>query len=133
MTGSAEQRTILVVEDDPTMADILRILLEESGCRILETNQGREAIDLVRIERPDVVTLDLGLPDMDGREVLRQLRPDPSWNGPAIIVVSARHFQPQPEDHVFAVLCKPFDAAELEQAVLAALAADGSSTRAGLA
>ncbi len=110
------------------MVDILHILLEDSGCRILVTNRGREAIDLVRIERPDVVTLDLGLPDMDGREVLRQLHPDPAWSGPNVIVVSARHFQPQPADQVMAVLCKPFDARELEQAVLEALAAAGTSS-----
>ncbi len=132
MTGFAAQRTILVVEDDPTMVDILHILLEDSGCRILSTSRGRDAIDLVRSERPDVVTLDLGLPDMDGREVLRELHPDPSWSGPSVIVVTARHFAPQAADRVTAVLSKPFDAAEFERVILSALESAESGNRAGL-
>jgi CheY-like chemotaxis protein len=119
----AAQRTILVVEDDPTMLDILRIFLEDSGCRILAANSGRGAIDMARAERPEVVTLDLGLPDMDGQDVIRELRSDPDWSGPRIIVVTARSFAPRPSDRVTAVLTKPFDASELEQVVQDALAA----------
>ena len=132
VNGSASERTILVVEDDPTMVDILHILLADSGCRILSANRGRDAIEIVQAERPEVVTLDLGLPDMDGREVLRQLHPDPAWSGPSVIVVTARHFEPSPFDRVTAVLLKPFDAAELERVVLGALASAEPGHRAGL-
>jgi two-component system KDP operon response regulator KdpE len=117
------QRTILVVEDDPTMLEILRIFLEDSGCRVLAANTGRSAIDTVRAENPDVMTLDLGLPDMDGREVLRELQSARGGAGPRVIIVTAQRFVAQPGDRVTAVLMKPFDAAELEQVVRAALAA----------
>jgi two-component system KDP operon response regulator KdpE len=129
---SAAQRTILVVEDDPTMLDILRIFLEDSGCRVLAANSGRKAIETVRSERPDIVILDLGLPDMDGREVLRQLQADPERPGPRVIVVTGQHFQSRPDDGVTAVLNKPFDAAELEQEVQVALEAAANPRPAGL-
>jgi two-component system, OmpR family, KDP operon response regulator KdpE len=113
--------TVLVVEDDPTMVEILHIFLEDSGCRILEARLGRDAVEIAAAERPDVITLDLGLPDMDGREVLRQLQSAADWD-PSIIVVTGRHFEPQPGERVMAVLMKPFDAAELEEIVSRALA-----------
>jgi CheY-like chemotaxis protein len=121
------------VEDDPTMLDILRIFLEDSGCRILAADSGRRAIDMAREERPEVVTLDLGLPDMDGRDVLRELQTDPDRPSPRVIVVTAQHYVPQPGDHVTAVLGKPFDAVELEQAVRDALVAAVKARPAGYA
>jgi CheY-like chemotaxis protein len=105
------------------MLEILRIFLEDSGCRILVANRGNQAIELARGERPDIITLDLGLPDMDGRDVLRQICGDFREPPPRVIVVTGRQFTPQPSDNVVAVLRKPFDAAELEQAVGDALSA----------
>ena len=113
-----QERRILVVEDDPTMTEMLRILLEDSGYRILTAESGEEALDFAREQIPDLITLDLGLPGgIDGREVVRRLRNDPETAAVPIIVVTGMHFVPSSEERVEAVLTKPFDVAELEDAV----------------
>jgi len=119
--ASIDSQTILVVEDDPTISEILRILLEDSGCRILTAMDGAEAISLARRERPDLITLDMRLPDMDGVEVLGKLRADHTLAVIPVIVVSARDLKASDHPGVFAVLPKPFDAVELDHLVRRAL------------
>ncbi|MEA2642888.1 MAG: hypothetical protein QOF51_4282 [Chloroflexota bacterium] len=115
------ERTILVVEDDPTISEILRILLEDTGCRILEASGGVEALRLAAEERPDLITMDLSLPDMDGYDVLRNLQANPELVSVPIVVVSGRQFEQRVPARVVAVLLKPFDASELDDVVRAAL------------
>jgi CheY-like chemotaxis protein len=121
MDRYAQDQTILVVEDDPAIADILQILLEDAGCEIIRARSGQEAIELAREHHPDLVTLDLVLPDMDGREILRQLSGDPDLALVPVIVVSARPYGPVPEGNVVGALLKPFDATELDELVRRAL------------
>ena len=123
------ESTILVVEDDPTISAILRIFLEDSGCRIVVAEHGGEAVRLARELRPDLITLDLALPDIDGTEVLRQIKTDSDLAGIPVIVVTARRFEPRPDEHVTAVLQKPFDATELEETVSRALGRTVEGTR----
>jgi len=114
-------QTVLVVEDDPVLSDIMRILLEDDGCRILIAQRGTEAVELAQRERPDLITLDLRLPDGDGRYVLDQIRQDPKLQGVPVIIVSGSEFQKDSSPEVVAVLPKPFDATELDRAVHLAL------------
>jgi len=107
--------TILVVEDDPTIAEILRILLEDDGCDIIVAANGQEALDALEAGQPDLVTLDLNLPDMDGLELLGQ------FGGAPVIVLSARAYVPRDQGNIIAVLEKPFDATRLGDAVQGAL------------
>ena len=67
-------RHALVVEDDPDIAALLSLTLERSGLDVAVVHDGEAAVDLVRRQQPDLVTLDLGLPRMDGLEVCRRLR-----------------------------------------------------------
>jgi DNA-binding response OmpR family regulator len=67
-------KTILVVEDEPKIADLARDYLEHAGFAVLVSGNGRNALDLARQRRPDLVVLDLGLPGLDGLEVTRELR-----------------------------------------------------------
>ena len=115
----AEQtvRRILVVEDDPTMTEMLSILLEETGCEIVTASTGEQALDLAREQALDLVTLDLGLPGMDGRELLRRFRLDPQTTNVPVIVVTAMRFDRSADERIAAVLQKPFDCVELEEAV----------------
>jgi DNA-binding response OmpR family regulator len=116
--GTGAERCILVVEDDPTTTDMLRILLEDSGYRILTAETGEDALELARDTTPDLVTLDLGLPGgIDGRELLRRLRNEPATAEVPVIVVTGMHFVPASDERIEAVLTKPFDVAELEEAV----------------
>ena len=79
--------TILVVEDDPTIRNLILTTLDTQGFRHLSESTGRGAIAASASSAPDVVLLDLGLPDIDGIEVVRAIR---SWSQMPIIVVSAR-------------------------------------------
>ena len=85
MTESAIR--VLVVDDEPQIRRFLRTSLSAHGYRVIEASCGREAIALTTTERPEVLLLDLGLPDMDGLEVIHRLR---EWSTVPIIVVSVR-------------------------------------------
>jgi two-component system KDP operon response regulator KdpE len=78
---------VLIVDDEPQIRRFLRTSLGAHGYRVIEASDGREAIMLTASERPEVVLLDLGLPDMDGLEVIQRLR---EWSTVPIIVVSVR-------------------------------------------
>src|ERR1700704_6347526 len=86
-TGSAPLR-ILVVDDEPAILRFLRAGLGSQGYIVVEAASGQAALDAVRLRRADLVVLDLGLPDIDGLEVIRQIR-DTGAMLP-IIVLSSR-------------------------------------------
>lgn len=79
--------TVLVVDDERAIQRFLRAALEENGFRVLEASTGKAALELAAAKKPDVVLLDLSLPDLDGLEVLKRLR---QWTSAPVIVVSAR-------------------------------------------
>jgi two-component system KDP operon response regulator KdpE len=78
---------VLVVDDDPTLRQTLSIGLRAEGHDVLLAADGRSAIQAVTEDRPDLVVLDLGLPDLSGVEVLRELR---TWSRLPVVVLSAR-------------------------------------------
>jgi len=84
-------RTILVVEDEPQIIEVVRDYLEQAGFRVLEARDGQTALSLTRREHPDLVVLDLMLPGgMDGLDVCRQIRRDPVLVETPIIMLTAR-------------------------------------------
>jgi len=82
-----ENTTVLVVEDDKYIMSLTKIYLKDEGYKPLEAVTAKEAMTLFYANNPDIVLLDLGLPDMDGMEVIKQIR---DKNNTPIIVVSAR-------------------------------------------
>lgn len=78
---------VLIVDDEPQIRRFLKTSLGAHGYRVIEASCGREAITLTATERPELVLLDLGLPDMDGLEVIQRLR---EWSTVPIIAVSVR-------------------------------------------
>jgi DNA-binding response OmpR family regulator len=80
--------TVLVVEDEREIRDLLRRYLERAGHAVLSTGSGAEALRLVEESAPDLVLLDLGLPDLDGTEVLREVRQD--GRRTPVLVLTAR-------------------------------------------
>lgn len=114
-TKSASRPTLLVVEDDAGVRNLIATTLEAHGYRHVCAGTGRAAIAAATSQAPDIVLLDLGLPDMDGVEVVRSVR---SWSQMPIIVVSART---EDADKIRALdagaddyLTKPFDLDELQ-------------------
>ncbi|SRR5699024_6551163 len=79
--------TVLIVEDDKYISNFICMTLKQEGYRYIKTAMGREAISLSYANNPDVIILDLGLPDMDGSQVIEHIR---SYSEKPIIVVSAR-------------------------------------------
>ena len=113
---------ILLIEDEPQMRRFLRITLQAQGYRLVEAETGNDGLLQAAARNPDVVLLDLGLPDMDGLEVTMRLR---EWAQTPIIVISARE---QEQDKVKALdagaddyLTKPFNAGELLARIRVAL------------
>lgn len=106
--------TILIVDDEVAIRRFLKPFLEAEGYAVVETGTGREAISLAASHGPDVILLDLGLPDLDGEEVIKSL---PPWSRTRVIVLSVRGKE---QDKVSALdlgasdfLTKPFSLAEL--------------------
>ena len=105
---------ILVVEDEKSIAHFISTVLNNNGYEAMCARTGQEALAMVSSHCPDLIILDLGLPDMDGMELLKNIR---SWSGLPIVVVSARSHE---RDKVAALdagaddyLTKPFGTAEL--------------------
>ena len=84
-----EQR-ILVVDDDPQIVRLLRASLEQGGYQVFVAYDGETALHMLRRERPDLVVLDLMLPDRDGWDVTRVMRSDPTLADTPIIMLTAR-------------------------------------------
>lgn len=120
---------IVVIDDEPAICKLIRTAYSKEEADVLEAGTGETGMQLVAKSNPDVVLLDLGLPDIDGQEVCRMLR---EWTQVPIIVLSARG---QEQDKVRALdnqaddyMTKPFSTAELQARVRTALrhAARGS-------
>jgi two-component system KDP operon response regulator KdpE len=113
---------ILIVEDEPQMLRFLRASLGSHGYRLVETTKGADGLTQAVARNPDVILLDLGLPDLDGLEVTQRVR---GWTRIPIIVLSARG---QEEDKIKALdagaddyLTKPFSVGELLARIRVAL------------
>lgn len=78
---------VLVVEDEEGIGRFIQAVLEASDYKVLSTKTGKEALSMAASHTPDIILLDLGLPDMDGLELLKSLR---AWSSIPVIVVSAR-------------------------------------------
>jgi CheY-like chemotaxis protein len=87
---AARQLRILVAEDDEEIVRLYRDYALRRGHNVLHTHDGPETLVMAAGELPDVVILDIGMPKLDGRDVLRQLKQSPKTAGIPIVVVSAR-------------------------------------------
>ncbi|HZE74849.1 MAG TPA: response regulator transcription factor [Gemmatimonadales bacterium] len=124
--------TILVVDDEPQIRRVVKNAFQSSGARVVEAATGSDGIDRAAAERPDLIILDLGLPDIAGADVCREIR---KWSGAPILVLSARHSDEEKvalldagaDDYV----TKPFSTPELEaraRALLRRVAAPSGSS-----
>ena len=120
--------TILLVDDDAALLSTLSLNLRARGHDVLTADTGEKALEVARAGDPDVVVLDLGLPDLAGTEVLRQLR---VWSAVPVIVLSARHGS---DDKVQALdlgaddyVTKPFGIDELMARLRAAVRRAGTA------
>ena len=108
---------ILVVDDTPANIQTLSSILKERGYQISVATNGRQALDVVSKIRPDLILLDVMMPDMDGLQICRMLRTIPGIGDSAIIMVSAKAMPSEQAAGLRAgaddYITKPFDDAEL--------------------
>ena len=117
-----ERVRVLVVDDEPQIRRFLRVSLDAQGYKMSEAAHGEAALTMAASEQPDLIILDLGLPDLDGQEVIRRLR---EWTDVPIIVLSVREREGEKvaaldqgaDDYV----TKPFGMSELLARIRAAL------------
>jgi DNA-binding response OmpR family regulator len=81
--------TILVVDDEPPILELVRYTLEDEQIRVLEASDGAQALETALAERPDLILLDVQMPRLDGLEVCRRLRADASLAGTRIVMLTA--------------------------------------------
>lgn len=84
----SQRATVLVVDDDADVTDTMREILEDEGHRVMVANNGRQALELARSVRPDLVLLDLEMPEMDGRHFLALVRATPELASVQVVVLS---------------------------------------------
>jgi two-component system KDP operon response regulator KdpE len=108
------KRTALIIDDEIQIRRLLRLALEGADHHVFEAETGAAGLAEIAYRRPDIVLLDLGLPDMDGMKVLKHLR---EWSDVPVLILSVRD---EPDDKVAALdagaddyVTKPFDTAEL--------------------
>jgi len=115
------KRRVLVIEDDPDIAVTMKYMLKKKGYEVSISSNGKEGFDKIKEERPDLVILDLILPDLAGEEVCREIRKDDSLKDTPVIMVTAKYSD---VDKVVGrviganlYMTKPFDMDELLEGV----------------
>lgn len=113
-TSTGQNQTVLVIDDEVQIRRLLRLTLEANGYKVIEAASGKDGLVEAATRRPELVILDLGLPDMDGMSVLKRLR---EWSRVPVVVLSVRD---RDEDKVEALdggaddyVSKPFSTPEL--------------------
>jgi two-component system response regulator VicR len=118
----AEKRRVLCIEDEPEMIDLMRLILERKGFEVLGAVGGRQGLDAIREHMPDLVLLDLMMPDVDGWEVYRQMKADAELRDIPVVIVTAKS---QSIDRVLGLhiakvddyVTKPFGPGDLTESV----------------
>jgi two-component system, OmpR family, KDP operon response regulator KdpE len=105
---------ILIVEDEEAICNFISAILSSNDYNIIKTSKGKEAVSMAASHCPDLILLDLGLPDMDGLEVLKTIR---NWTGLPVVVVSARGHESEKVEALDLgaddYITKPFGSSEL--------------------
>jgi twitching motility two-component system response regulator PilH len=114
-------KKVLVVDDSPADLANLRSILDAQGIASVIATSGREALEKAVREKPDLILLDIVMPDMDGYEACRRLQADPELRAIPVVFVSSKN---QKADHLWAkmqgakaLVCKPYTAAQITDAL----------------
>lgn len=125
--AESKKKLILCIEDEQEMIDLIRLILTRRGFEVTGANGGKQGLEAIRAQKPDLVLLDLMMPDMDGWEVYQQMKADETTRNIPVIVVTAKA---QSIDKVLGLhiakvddyIAKPFSPQDLMNSVDAVLA-----------
>ena len=116
-----EQKTILIVEDEEDAAELFSEMMRVSGFRVLKTSRSTLALPMMAAEKPDLILLDIMMPEISGIDILRQMRHDPALARIPVIVISAKSMPTDIKNSMEAgastYLTKPVGYLELKEAV----------------
>jgi CheY-like chemotaxis protein len=119
------EKTVLIIEDEEDAADMFAEMMRVSGYRVLKTSSSTPALTMMTAERPDVVILDIMMPEISGLDILRQMRKDPALADIPVVVVSATSMPADIKHGMEAgasmYLTKPVGFTELKEAIERAL------------
>jgi CheY-like chemotaxis protein len=122
---TAPEKTVLIIEDEADAAELFAEMMRVSGFRVQKTSSSAPALRMMTTERPDVVLLDIMMPEVSGLDILRQMRNDPALANIPVIVVSAKSLPADIKNGMEAgastYLTKPVGFIELKEAVERAL------------
>jgi CheY-like chemotaxis protein len=122
---SSTPKTVLIIEDEEDAAELFAEMMRVSGFRVQKTSSSTPAINMMTAEKPDVVLLDIMMPEVSGLDILRQMRRDPALARIPVIVVSAKGMPADIRNGMEAgastYLTKPVGFLELKEAVEHAL------------
>lgn len=122
---------VLVADDETRIREVLVDILTDDGYEVAEAMNGRIALEKVHLDRPDIILLDVMMPEMDGFEALQQLTSDPSTHSIPVIMVTAKgqetDIKEATEAGAWGYIRKPWENGEVEATVLAALEGIGGS------
>ena len=114
-------RTVLIIEDEADAAELFAEMMRVSGFHVLKTTNSAPALSMMSANRPDVVILDIMMPETSGLDILRQMRRDPELAGVPVVVVSAKSMPADIKNGMEAgastYLSKPVGFLELKEAV----------------
>ncbi len=114
-------KSVLLAEDEPNIVESIRFLLQRAGFEVMVATDGRQALEMALTQRPNVLVLDLMLPEMDGYEVLRKLRADPVGETLPVLILTAKgqrvDRETALENGADQFMTKPFANAEIVAAV----------------
>ena len=116
MTGNVSAKKVLVVDDEPDTLELVKLVLESAGFKTLLATSGKEALKLAEASKPDLVLLDIMMPDMDGWEVFRKLKEKDPAIPIAILTAKAQNIDRLLGLHVLKAddyITKPFGKNEL--------------------
>ncbi len=118
---AATQKTVMIIEDEPDAAELFAEMMRVNGFRVIKMFSSAPAIPIISQEKPDVILLDIMMPDISGLEVLRYMRREPDLAGIPVIVVSAKSMPGDIKTGLEAgaslYLTKPVGFQDLKQAV----------------
>ena len=119
------EKTVMIIEDEEDAAELFAEMMRVSGYRVVKTSKSAPAIEMMTAEKPDVILLDIMMPEISGLDILRQMRRDPALANIPVVVVTAKGMPADIKNGMEAgastYLTKPVGFLDLKEAVARAL------------
>jgi CheY-like chemotaxis protein len=126
------EKTVMIIEDEEDAAELFAEMMRVSGFRVVKTSKSAPAIEMMTSEKPDVILLDIMMPEISGLDILRQMRRDPMLANIPVVVVTAKGMPADIKNGMEAgastYLTKPVGFLDLKEAVERALGSQTTST-----